>query len=94
MIDVESLAAVRSPECDGCLECVRACPAEGCLTARAFGRMVIAPWAWPLLAAGLWLAVWAVAEVSGNWDTTLPPDLFRQVINSGLLEQRTPTSLP
>ncbi|MBA4370556.1 MAG: (4Fe-4S)-binding protein [Coriobacteriaceae bacterium] len=88
-LDVEKARAVRSPECDGCMDCVRVCPVPGCLEARAPGNTRIAPWVWPLLVVGLWLAIYAGARLTGNWDTRLPDDVFRQVINSGLLEERT-----
>jgi polyferredoxin len=89
-LDVEHTKSVRAPECDGCMECVKACPVEGCLQARAFGRLRIAPWAWPLLVVGAWLGIYAVAKLTGNWDTAIPDEAFRQIINSGLLERETP----
>lgn len=91
-VDVEQLATVRAPECDGCMDCVKVCPVEGCLEAKVAGRVRIAPWVWPVLVVGLWLAIYATAKLTGNWDTTIPDDVFRQVINSGLLEERTPGS--
>jgi polyferredoxin len=89
-VDVEHAGSVRAPECDGCMDCVKVCPVDGCLEARAAGRVRIAPWAWPLLVVGLWLAIYIVAKATGNWDTSIPDQIFRQVINSGLLEQQTP----
>ncbi|MHB1018319.1 MAG: 4Fe-4S binding protein [Coriobacteriia bacterium] len=89
-VDVQHASTVRAPECDGCMDCVKVCPVDGCLEARAFGRVRIAPWVWPLLVVGLWLAIYLVAKLTGNWDTTIPVDVFRQVIGSGLLEQTTP----
>jgi len=41
----------------------------------------------------LWLGGWGVARVAGAWDTTIPPQAFRQVIQSGMLDQRTPGGL-
>jgi polyferredoxin len=92
-IDVERATTVRHVECDGCMDCVKICPAEDCLTARGPGRVRIAPWAWPLLAVGVWLAIYGTAKLAGAWDTTIPDQVFQQVINSGLLEQRTPGGL-
>ena len=89
-MDVEHAETVRAPECDGCMDCVKVCPVDGCLEARAAGRVRIAPWVWPLLVVGLWLGIYAVAKLTGNWDTTIPDEVFRQVIRSGLLEQQTP----
>ena len=89
-VDVQRAETVRTPECDGCMECVKACPVDGCLEARAFGRVRIAPWVWPLLVVGLWFTIYLIAKLTGNWDTTIPMDVFRQTIGSGLLEQTTP----
>jgi polyferredoxin len=89
-IDVQHAGTVRAPECDGCMDCVKVCPVDGCLEAGAAGRVRIAPWAWPLLVAGLWVGIYAVAKISGVWETTIPVDAFGQIIRSGLLEQQTP----
>ena len=89
-VDVQHASTVRAPECDGCMDCVKVCPVDGALEARAFGRVRITPWVWPLLVVALWFAIYLVAKLTGNWDTTIPVDVFRQVIGSGLLEQTTP----
>lgn len=93
-VDVENVPArVHAAECDGCMDCVRVCPAQGALEARAPGRVRIAPWVWPLLVVGLWLAIYGGAKLTGNWDTTIPAETFRAVIGSGELERRTPGGL-
>jgi polyferredoxin len=89
-VDVQNAGTVRAPECDGCMDCVKVCPVDGCLEARAAGRLRIAPWVWPLLVVGLWLAIYLAAKLTGNWDTSIPVDVFARVIRSGLLEQQTP----
>jgi len=88
-VEPEKTERVWAAECDGCMDCVKVCPVEGCLEAKAFSRARIAPWVWPVLVVGLWLAIWAGAKVTGNWDTRIPDQAFQQVINSGLLEQQT-----
>jgi polyferredoxin len=85
-VDVEKRATVRDPECDGCMDCVRSCPAEGALEARAIGGARIAPWVWPILVVGLWLAIFSAAKLTGNWDTRVTPDQFRSAVNSGVLD--------
>ena len=89
-VDVQHATTVRAPECDGCMDCVKSCPVEGCLEARAVGYLRIAPWVWPVAVVVLWFTIIGVAKITGNWDTSIPVDAFRQVINSGLLEQTTP----
>ncbi len=39
----------------------------------------------------MWLGIYGVAKATGNWDSTIPAQVFQLVINSGLLENRTPT---
>ena len=83
----EKVVTVRDTECDGCMECVKVCPVDDCLTARAFSRVRISPWVWPALVVGLWLAIYGIAVLTGNWNSPVTPDEFRAIINSGLLEQ-------
>lgn len=88
-VDVEHSNRVITPECDGCMDCVKACPVPECLEAKAFGRVRIAPWAWAALVVGTWLVIWGFAKFTGRWDTTIPDEQFKSAINSGLLEERT-----
>jgi polyferredoxin len=83
----DKVTTVRNTECDGCMDCVKACPVHDCLTARAFSRVRIAPWVWPLLVVGLWLAIYGIAAVTGNWKSPVSPEEFKAIINSGILEQ-------
>lgn len=85
----EETQRVWAAECDGCMDCVKVCPVEDCLEAKAFSRVRIAPWVWPLLVVGLWLSIWGAAKFTGNWNTSIPSEAFQQVINSGLLEETT-----
>ena len=94
LVDVEHAKdRVWAPECDGCMDCVRVCPAPGALEARFLGRWRIPAWVWPVLVVVVWLAIYLVAKLTHNWDTTISRDAFKQIINSGLLQQRTPTGL-
>jgi len=88
-IEPEKLTRVWSPECDGCMDCVKVCPVEGCLQAKALSRVTIAPWVWPVLVVGLWLIIFGFAKATGNWDSRVPPDVYQQVIQSGIIEERT-----
>jgi polyferredoxin len=65
-VDVETSKTVRAPECDGCLDCVNACPEPGALSARFLGFSLPA-WAWPLLVVGAWLLIWVIAVATGHW---------------------------
>jgi polyferredoxin len=85
----DTVRTVRDTECDGCMDCVKVCPVDGCLEAKVVGRVRIAPWVWPLLVVGLWLAIYGGAKVTGNWDSTVPLDGFKAAINSGILQQNS-----
>lgn len=77
-VPVDTLKSVRAPECDGCQDCVRICPAEGALTPRLFGRFKMRWWMWPLGVVVLWLGIYAVAVATGNWQTQMPVEVFAQ----------------
>lgn len=86
-IDVMNSGDVRALECDGCMDCVRACPVESCLEPRLFRRVIFPAWAWPVGVVALWLGIYGIAVATGNWYSPIPPEVFRDVINSGVLEQ-------
>lgn len=88
-VEPEKTRRVLAPECDGCMDCVEVCPVEGCLEAKAFSRVRIAPWVWPLLVVGLWLAIWGTASAMGQWKSGLAPESFGQAISTGIIEQKT-----
>lgn len=88
-VEPERATRVWAPECDGCMDCVKECPVQGCLEAKAPGGSTIAVWVWPLLVVGLWLIIFGFAKATDNWNTKIPPEAFKQVIQSGLIEQRT-----
>lgn len=88
-VEPERTARVWAPECDGCMDCVKACPVDGCLEARAFSRVRIATWMWPVLVVGLWLIIYGFAQALGQWHSGLPPGAFKQAIEQGIIEQRT-----
>lgn len=83
----DKVVNVRNTECDGCMDCVKACPVDDCLEARAFSRVRIQPWVWPLLVVGVWLTIYAVAVATGNWHSPVSADEFKAIINSGVLQQ-------
>jgi len=88
LVDVEAVKSrVWAPECDGCMDCVKACPAPGALEAKVLGRWRIAPWMWAVAVVVLWLLIFGVAKLTHNWDTTIPAATFKQVIQSGVLQQ-------
>jgi polyferredoxin len=81
-VPVNSLGVVRAPECDGCQSCVQACPEPGALEPRIAGRFVMSWWMWPALALLLWLGIYAIAKLSGNWSTGVPLDYIVSALNA------------
>lgn len=88
-VEPNKTTRVWAPECDGCMDCVKVCPVDDCLEAKAFGAIRISPWVWPLLLVAVWLTIYLAAKLTGNWDSSIPPEAFQQVINSGLIEETT-----
>ena len=86
-VRVEASRTVNDTECDGCMDCVKTCPAPNCLEARALGRVVIAPWVWPVLVLGIWFAIYGFAYVTGNWKSPIPAEQFKAAVQSGIIEQ-------
>jgi ferredoxin len=85
-IDVEHDTVVRDTECDGCMDCVKVCPVEHCLEAKGPGGITIQPWVWGLLVVAVWLAIFGVAKLTGNWDTRVTPDQMRAAVQAGVIE--------
>lgn len=79
-VAVDELLSVRAPECDGCQDCVLACPVDGALQPKLGGRRGISfPWwAWPVGVVVVWLAVYGIAVGTGHWHTGLPEAAIAQ----------------
>ena len=89
LIDPSKVKTVNSTVCDGCMDCVKVCPVEDCLEAKAFGRVKIAPWMWAAGVVVLWLLIYFIARALGAWHTSISPETFKQYINMGILESTT-----
>lgn len=76
-IRVSEQGAVTSPECLGCLECLAACPVNDCLQLTTYRRRKLVPWLLPLGVIGLFLALWAVANLSGHWQSAVGPEMLK-----------------
>ncbi len=89
-IDPSATHTVNSNTCDGCMECVKACPVENCLQPKAFGRLPLKPYVWAIGVVLVWALIVGGAYAAGQWHSKIPTEAFRQVINSGLLQETTP----
>jgi polyferredoxin len=81
-VPVNRLESVRAPECDGCLECLRSCPAPGALTTRVAGRFAFPWWGWPLAVVLLWLGAWLLALATGHWRIGVPAETVAAYIRA------------
>jgi polyferredoxin len=78
-IGVSHARTVRHPECVGCGECVEVCPRQECLQLQGYGRKKLSLYLLPAAVVGIFLLVWMVAVVTGNWHTDLPPEMFQRL---------------
>jgi polyferredoxin len=83
-IAVHESTRTASPECQGCLECVAACPVKGCLTVQLGYSSknsqkkprAVPGWIIPLLCVALMATVYLIALYSGHWHSQTPlPEL-------------------
>jgi len=80
-IQVDTLVSIHHAECDGCQDCVRACPVDGALQPRLLGRFAFPWWVWPLAVVGVWILIYVVALLTGHWHTQLPVETFRTYLS-------------
>lgn len=76
-IRVSEQGAVTSPECLGCLECLAVCPVDGCLQLSTYHRRKLPPWLLPLGVVGLFILLWGGANLTGHWQSAVPPEIFK-----------------
>lgn len=76
-IRVAEQTTVTSPECLGCLECLAACPVKNCLQVTTYRQRRIPSWLLPLGVVGLFLLIWAMANLTGHWHSAVPPEILK-----------------
>lgn len=77
-ISVNQKVFIRTPECQGCMECVGVCPVRDCLKCSVLNK-AIPPW-W--LAIGVLLIIlscWGWAEMAGYWSSRIQPIAIRDL---------------
>ncbi|MDR1413031.1 MAG: 4Fe-4S binding protein [Actinomycetes bacterium] len=89
-VDPTQQVPINSNVCDGCMDCVKVCPVDDCLQPWAFARWRMKPWMWAVGVVTVWFGIVLGAQALGRWHTTIPNEVFGQVIQSGLLEEQTP----
>lgn len=81
-IQVSVKDRVNSAECVGCMQCTGVCPTQ-CLDAKA-GSARIHPAAVAVAVVGLFLAGYAIAELTGHWDADFAPQMLKRIYMSTL----------
>ncbi len=77
-IPVHGRLRVLSPDCTGCLSCVAACGTPDCLTVTRRGARGLRPLLAPSLVVGTLLGAWALARLTGRWESAVPAEAFRR----------------
>jgi polyferredoxin len=78
-IPVHARGSVWTPECTGCMGCVAACATPDTLTVTRRGAKGLSPWLVPALGVGVVVAAWAVARITGSWESAVPFDAFVEI---------------
>jgi len=75
---------VWSPECFGCLNCVKSCPVKGTLEfsspPSSSKRLAFDPKRTAIALVVVWFMVVALAKFTGHWETSIPPEMYRILI--------------
>lgn len=78
-IEVHKKTAVRTAECQGCMECIGACPVENCLKLHAPLGIRPSPLGIAALITALILGAWISASITGHWESTVQPEAIRNL---------------
>ncbi|AGA67782.1 polyferredoxin [Desulfitobacterium dichloroeliminans LMG P-21439] len=83
-LKVAEAKSVWSPECSGCLNCVKSCPVKGTLefsSPASRGRGLILDSKGVAIAiVVIWFMVVALAKFTGHWETSIPPEMYKILI--------------
>nr|WP_242835348.1 4Fe-4S binding protein [Desulfitobacterium sp. PCE1] len=90
-LKVSEAQRVWSPECSGCLNCVKSCPVQGTLElttssisspspSSRFKFLIITPQRGAIAVVVIWFVVVAAAKLTGHWDTSIPPEIYKVLI--------------
>ncbi|MGI1659760.1 MAG: 4Fe-4S binding protein [Desulfitobacterium sp.] len=75
---------VWSPECSGCLNCVKSCPVKGTLEfsspATHEKRFIFDPKRAAIAIIIIWFMVVGLAKLTGHWETSIPPEMYKILI--------------
>jgi polyferredoxin len=82
LLPVDKKISIASPECSCCMDCTEICPVEDTLNLKTvgFGKKV-----WSTISVGivilfLFIGLVVTARISGHWQTHMPENEFRMVL--------------
>jgi polyferredoxin len=78
-IQISSKRTIRSPECVGCVECVDLCPQKQCLTLSVPKTKELPAHVLPLAVLSVFFLFWAIAVLTNHWETSITPEMARQL---------------
>ncbi|HLO12747.1 MAG TPA: 4Fe-4S binding protein [Pseudoneobacillus sp.] len=78
-IKVHEKKAVLTPDCTACMSCVEACPVKDTLN-MTMAKKKVNKWVIPSIFFGLFFLMIIVAKLSGNWNTIITYDEFKELI--------------
>jgi len=82
-LKISNASTLRHPECIGCMECIEVCPQKDCLTLETGSWRKLPIHAVPLAVVGLFALFYLAAVLTGNWDTSIPPEMLKRLYQSG-----------
>jgi ferredoxin len=76
---VASKERVRSPECNGCMDCTSVCPVKITLElkTKGFPRYIWSPLRLGVVVLGLFAVFMYTAKITGHWKSSVPETEFR-----------------
>ncbi|NMA68081.1 MAG: 4Fe-4S binding protein [Desulfitobacterium sp.] len=78
-LKVAKKKTIWSPECTGCLNCVKSCPVDKTLELKSTS-LILTPQRAALSILIVWFSVVAIAKLTGNWETSIPPEMYKVLI--------------
>lgn len=86
-LKVSEATTIWSPECTGCLNCVKSCPMNETLEFGStfqkggkFGVLYLSPKTTAIAILVIWFSVIGIAKLTGHWETSIPPEMYKVLI--------------
>jgi polyferredoxin len=78
-INVYKATTVINPDCNGCHECIKACPVDSLgTTGIKYSRYI------PVAVLGVYLLLIIIAMLSGHWESTIPNEMYQRFMDMNI----------